>query len=235
MKVNYKVCRVDDLHRDLICGSCDHSVRGTRDQLMQWLTGGYDPQVNPFRLSCPSCGDPYEDLTPVPERGPLDSEFVRYGKTVADVLSFRGQATDEALSFNIEFILLDKEERKGIASFSTHERNVYAVQALVQEVNNGGFKQFFHNSSGRFAFDLIPALDAMGLAINRSIVERAVHIFGNPRSLSSAARWKSISKITRAGTLNPWSALDDEFYDNPEYIEKHLIDYIANNLSQFAL
>lgn len=58
---------------------------------------------------------------------------------------------------------------------------------MVCEVNNGGWNQFFVNSSGALAFDLAPALEAVGSKKNLSIAQRALRIFGKP-ALAERAR-----------------------------------------------
>jgi hypothetical protein len=164
----------------------------------------------------------------------LDNEFVRYGKTVAEVMRHRGEVDDQALDANIGFILLDKEERRGLASFSAPERHVYAVQGMSREVNTGGFEQFFFNSSGELAFDLVPGLEAMGSKENLSIARRALERFGRPQSLAEDARHAHLERIIEARGWETWQDLDDEFYDNPEDLERMTLDYIGRNLGAFA-
>ena len=162
----------------------------------------------------------------------LDNEFVKFGKTVAEVMAHRGDADDAELDANIGFILLDKEERRGLASFSPPERHVYAVEGMSREVNNGGFGQFFLNSSGELAYDLVPALEAMGSRRNLSIARRALERFGRPASLDEAARHAHLEEL--CSDSDPWSDLDEEFYENPEDVEKLILDYIGRNLAAFA-
>ena len=57
--------------------------------------------------------------------GTLDNQFVKFGRSVAEVMKHRGKATDQELDANIGFVLLDKEERNGLASFTRGERFVY--------------------------------------------------------------------------------------------------------------
>ena len=164
----------------------------------------------------------------------LDNEFVKFGRTVAEVMKHRGKATDQELDANIGFILLDKEERKGLASFTQAERFVYSIEGMVREVNNGGWNQFFFNSSGALAFDLVPALQAVGSKKNLSIAERALKIFGKPASLSEDDRAKHLDKITKDGEISPWDGLEGEFYENPEDLEAMMIEYIARNQTEFG-
>ena len=151
--------------------------------------------------------------------GTLDNEFVKFGRTVAEVMKHRGKAPAHELDANIGFILLDKEERKSLASFSRAERYVYAVEGMVREVNNGGWSQFFSNSSGALASDLVPALQAIGSTKNLSIAQRALKIFHEPPS---------------TGDDNPWDALEAEFYENPEDLEAMMLEFIAKNAAEFG-
>lgn len=163
----------------------------------------------------------------------LDNEFVKFGRTVAEVMKHRGKAPDQELDANIGFILLDKEERKGLASFTQAERFVYAIEGMQREVNNGGWNQFFFNSSGALAFDLVPALQAVGSTKNLSIAERAVKVFGKPASLGEEDRAQHLVKITKDGEISPWDGLDDEFYQAPEDLEAMIIEFIARNPAEF--
>jgi hypothetical protein len=166
--------------------------------------------------------------------GTLDNEFVKFGRTVAEVMKHRGSATAQELDANIGFILLDKEERKGLASFTRGERLVYAIEGMVREVNNGGWNQFFFNSSGALAFDLVPALEAVGSKENLSIAQRALKIFGKPASLSEEERSKQLAKVTKDGENNPWEALEGEFYQNPEDLDGMIVEFIARNQAEFG-
>ena len=165
--------------------------------------------------------------------GTLDNEFVKFGKTVAEVMKHRGSATDVELDANIGFVLLDKEERKGLQAFTQPERYVYAVEGMVREVNNGGWSQFFGNSSGALAADLVPALKAIGAAKGVAIAERALGIFGKPKSLSDEDRSAHLARITGNYEKSLWDELDGEYYDNAEDYEGMIIAYIANNLEAF--
>lgn len=166
--------------------------------------------------------------------GTLDNEFVKFGRTVSEVMKHYGGADNIALNANLGFVLLDKEERKGLDSFSRAERFVYAVQAMSREVNNGGWSQFFFNSSGALAFDLVGALEAMGSKENLSMAQRALKIFGKPPSLSEQDRARHLSRITKDGELNPWDELDGEFYQNPEDLDALTLAFIAKHPGEFS-
>lgn len=162
------------------------------------------------------------------------NEFMKYGKTVSEVLSHRGEVDDWKLDANIGLILLNKEEKKGLDSFTDPERYIYVIEGMMREVNNGGFNQFFFNSSGYLAFDLIPALESINSIEAKEIAHRALKIFGEPSSLDRDQRITHLKKITKNFELEPWNKCDDDFYNLSEPIEKLMIDYIEENINEFV-
>lgn len=224
MQPNFRIQLLDENHAELRCNACAQGRRMPRAELKALVAG------NLFHEHCPSCGAAYYDWSPAPAASALDNEFTRFGKTVADVLRQRGQATDGELEANIGFILLDKEQRQGLAAFSTAERRAYAVQGLLREVNNGGFAQFFGNASGALSADLLPALQAIGAsAALQALAGEALARFGQPAGLDEANRQAHLDDL--ASDL--WDDLDDAFYALDEDESGRLLDYIAAHLTQF--
>lgn len=225
MQPNFTIKLPDDQSCDLVCATCGHCTRMTREAMKILL------DTTLFGDNCPQCQAPYYDWTPASQG---DNEFTKFGASVAEVMAHRSEAEDYELCADIGFILLEKEEQRGLSAFSAPERYVYAVQALSREVNNGGFEQFFYNSSGQLAFDVVPALVAMGSKENLSIATQALERFGKPESLSDASRWEHLDKITRSGETRLWDDLDEAFYENPEDIEGMILGYIESHIDRFA-
>lgn len=224
MQPNFQIQLIDDVHAELRCNACNQGRRMPRAELKALVAGGL------FQDRCPSCGVPYYDWSPSVVPGAVDQEFTRLGKTVWAVLQHRGQAADTDLDANIGFILLDKEQRLGLSAFSSAERYVYAAQALLREVNNGGFAQFFDNASGELGLDLPPALRAIGASpALQAVVDEALARFGQPAALDEASRQARLDAL--ASDL--WDDLDDAFYALEEDETGRLLDYIATHLPQF--
>ncbi len=59
------------------------------------------------------------------------------------------------------------------------QRVFYITQALEMEVNNGGFAQFFYNSSGKFANEIVSAFEKIGAVKTAEICKKAVSIYGD--------------------------------------------------------
>ena len=51
---------------------------------------------------------------------------------------------------------------QNVDSLNEYERTIFVTQELENEVNNGGFFQFFDNSSGQFASEIVQAFINIG-------------------------------------------------------------------------
>jgi hypothetical protein len=102
----------------------------------------------------------------------------------------------------------------------------YCIHILEAEVNNGGFHQYFANSSGMFALETIIALSEIGAPKTRALLEGAIKI-AYPRGYPDN-REKYEQELADyddiADLLEP---LDDSFY---EY-EEPLTDLVNGYLS----
>ncbi|MBE6688904.1 MAG: DUF4375 domain-containing protein [Ruminococcaceae bacterium] len=55
----------------------------------------------------------------------------------------------------------------------------YITQSLEMEVNNGGFAQFFFNSSGMFGNELVSSFEKIGAMKTAEICKKAISIYGD--------------------------------------------------------
>ena len=157
-------------------------------------------------------------------------ELLHFGSTYKDVLAYKDGAEPYKLLSNLSAIVMYKEQDNGIESLTQEERIVYAIGGMLTEVNNGGFNQFFFNSSGELAYDLVPALHAVGSIRFKEIAEKAVEIFGSIPSLDEGSRYSHLEKITQNDELQLWDECDDDFYDCDEKIESMVIAYAETHL-----
>jgi hypothetical protein len=158
-------------------------------------------------------------------------ELVPYGKTIPEVIAYSGTAEAWQLLSNIAAILMYKEEASGLQSLLDYERHIYAIHGMLQEVNNGGFDQFFSNSSGLLAYDLVPALKLIGSKEFLPIAEDALKRFGSPSSLSEDDRWHHLVAITNDREVQLWEDCDGKFYKCSEQIETLAIQYLKTCIS----
>jgi len=92
-------------------------------------------------------------------------------------------------------------------------RNLLAAHWCQSEVRNGGFEQFFHNSTGVLAPEAVAAFMSIGLPKLGSVVESAMGLLGRPYRRERDARLAALEMLQ--GT-NPgrdvFDAYDNQFF-----------------------
>jgi hypothetical protein len=91
------------------------------------------------------------------------------------------------------------------------ELAILCPMSLSGEVDNGGFDQFFFNSSGTYALDTGNALRDVGLAAIGDIYDKALAAFPGTPERDTRARRAQMQRVPKA-THEAWSRLDDEYY-----------------------
>jgi|SRR5664279_383486 len=96
-------------------------------------------------------------------------------------------------------------------NLTEHQRLFYLNQNLEREVNNGGFEQYFRNSSGDNAHETILSLNAIGAYKTADILQQAIDQFPNKQiSKDREERIKSIKQIEEA-VNEVWNKLEQNF------------------------
>lgn len=148
--------------------------------------------------------------------------------------SYAGQSTEELLAlereFRVDSLVLAFEQAiqgKSQDSISTEESYVLAVEGLEREVNNGGYSQFFGNSSGEFAPVIEAALRAIDCPKTADITRDAIAALRvealTPEAVATAALNEDES------IQQGLAACDDRYFANDELIADRLFRWIATN------
>ena len=113
------------------------------------------------------------------------------------------------------------------------EKMIVYIEELEREVNNGGFNQFFFNSSGNYTDGVVQALKNIGSIKFLNLVESAIAQFPNSEVPKNRQQRQAIlEKID--GEANPiWNTLNKEFYKYEEDIYGLLRAYISKNIKHF--
>jgi hypothetical protein len=80
---------------------------------------------------------------------------------------------------------------------------LYAAHFCQSEICNGGFTQFFWNSTGVLAPEAIEGLAAIGQLQVADVVRRAVSMLGAPYPRDRAARWAALDELAPAADREP--------------------------------
>jgi uncharacterized protein DUF4375 len=101
---------------------------------------------------------------------------------------------------------------------------LYAAHFCQSEVCNGGFTQFFWNSTGVLAPEAVDGFIAIRQAKVASVVQRAMKMLGEPFHRDRSARWRALetlrgeperedqSERPSYQNIALFSPLEDEFY-----------------------
>ena len=122
--------------------------------------------------------------------------------------------------------------RLDYADLSEPERVFRAIWELQGEVGNGGFHQYFFNTSGSLAIGAADSLRVIGAATTAAIVERAVEILGRdtcwPDRDARIARFEVLSPIA----LEQLNSLDQAFYAYPDNLTVLLYRYACVQMTE---
>ncbi len=128
-----------------------------------------------------------------------------------------------------------KEEFEAVKDLSVGQRASYAVWLVEAEVNNGGFNQFYHNSSGVFAEMDTEAFRIFGAAKFADLMEKANKLYSSIKPELEKKLDGSMESFSKSYEDNPLNDLDTEFYAlySEENLNKLRIDYIRSHINEF--
>ncbi len=149
------------------------------------------------------------------------------GQSADQLLSLEGRYRTDSLILAFEQAISQKAKREGMQSVTDEERIVLAVEALEREVNNGGYDQFFKNSSREFAPTIVASLQRIGCNQTANITQKAVEaIAGSGLTEEAIDTVMTSDDEQRLAKLN---RCDDAYYKNAEPIAERLFEFIKAN------
>ena len=131
---------------------------------------------------------------------------------------------------------LDKKTQYGddMSGLSEAERIFYITQTLEMEVSNGGFSQFFYNSSGDFSNELVSAFTAIGANKTAAICQKAIDAFGCEIPVDRAARVELLDKLENDNIDKVFEECDDAFFSYEEDLNELNYNFVMKNKEQFT-
>ena len=119
-----------------------------------------------------------------------------------------------------------------IDKLNSHERVFFAAQLLEQEVNNGGFDQYFSNSSGNLANEIVAAFREIGAPKTAAICEKALSVFHGSVPTDWDVRQDLLEELD-CGDV--WDECDDAFYEYEENLDALHYQYVLAHRDSFDL
>lgn len=118
--------------------------------------------------------------------------------------------------------------------FTKAERVFFVCQEVMDEVNNGGFSQFFFNSSGKFSMECEAAFREIGAHKTAEICRKAVACFKSPLPADRNEREDFLEELENDEEISDFlCGCDAEFYACPDDIENLLYRYATDNKDRF--
>lgn len=123
-------------------------------------------------------------------------------------------------------------------TLSPGQKMLYTTTTLEGEVNNGGFEQYFQNSSGDDACDALEGLKLVGAQSFFELLQKAMTVFpieNYPRD------WEERNAILERlcdgedSSLNILDDLDDRFHKLSPTLDDYRKQYIQSHLDEFFI
>lgn len=140
---------------------------------------------------------------------------------------------DQPDVFKVSDFVFDRNAKLGYEKLTTPEKVFVCVWGLEGEVNNGGFDQYYFNSSGDHALDAEGSLKAIGAKHTAQLVKQANTLFGaSGPSPNRAARQKQLEALGDAKTKK-MNEIEEEFMKYKDNLEELLKAYVSKNAAAF--
>ncbi len=130
-------------------------------------------------------------------------------------------------------------ELQNIEKLSKGQQAFWSTWILEGEVNNGGFNQFYFNSSGQFSEMAKKGFKTIGATRYADLTSLANKIYVENKERLEEFDDGTLESFSESYKDNPLNKLDDEFYElgNEEniselrikYIREHKVEFITNN------
>ncbi|MBK8706124.1 MAG: DMP19 family protein [Saprospiraceae bacterium] len=109
----------------------------------------------------------------------------------------------------------------------------YYNQCLEREINNGGFNQYFFNSSGDFAHKTVQSLKTIGANKTADILQKAIDQFPNSNVPEDRTERQEILEQIQETADQVWEELDQKFFSYEDDLNTLNIEFARKNKDKF--
>ena len=123
-------------------------------------------------------------------------------------------------------------EKDNFSNLNEFEKTFIYLDVLEDSVTNGGFIQFFFNSSGQFTHEVFQAYLAIKAENTVDILTKAIYLFPEipvPKNL----RIRQQILMEKDTNIDIWDELDSQFYKYEDNIISLTLEYVRNNIAHF--
>ena len=120
-----------------------------------------------------------------------------------------------------------------IEKLTEPQKNFFYNQSLEKEINNGGFKQYFMNSSGDCAHETIQSLKIIGAHKTAAILQQAIDEFPSGQVPKDWSKRNELLESIEDRADEIWEGLDQQFYNYDDDLNSLNLEYVIQNRSSF--
>jgi len=124
--------------------------------------------------------------------------------------------------------------RVDFASQSVPQKVFSSIWTVESEVNNGGFPQYFQNSSAETAHFVVNALDTIGAPRTAQTCSRAIDRAFPEGLPSTPEEISAVAADFSDEILKEFDALDQEFFAYPHDLTDLLFEYVSAHPQDFG-
>jgi hypothetical protein len=152
------------------------------------------------------------------------------GQSIRELIAMKDNHRVDSLVLAVEQALYSKPEPE----LSEAEWVVLAVEALEREVNNGGYHQFFTNSSHVHTARIVRALELIGCPKVAAITADAIVVLSLPPQYE-AGTVEQVALELSDDNRDMLGECDSRYYENDEPIADHLFAYIEQHQQEIQI
>ena len=124
-------------------------------------------------------------------------------------------------------------EVKDFTKLSQQEQAFVYIDIFESELTNGGIYDFFYNTSGAYAHEILEAYQAIGAHESADLVNLTIKSFPELPVPKDVFMRRSFMKNLDDSIESNWNAIENSFLNSKEDIVSLLIDYIKTHKSTF--
>jgi len=131
-----------------------------------------------------------------------------------------------------EIIGKKNPKKDNFSNLNEFEKTFIYLDVLEDNVTNGGFIQFFFNSSGQFTHEVFQAYLTIKAENTVDILTKAIYLFPVipvPKNL----RIRQQILMEKNTNIDLWDELDTQFYKYEDNIISLTLAYVRNNIAHF--
>ncbi len=162
---------------------------------------------------------------------PFLSEYA--GESIEPLIGMESEYRIDSLIVALEMALDQKAARLGDAALSNAENAVVAIEALEREVNNGGYDQFFFNSSNEYVGRIVSDLEMIGCVETARLTARAIAALGLGE-INAATVGERVTNGDDA-LSDALEECDNAYFALTEDIAGKLFAYVKANQGDFVI